>query len=37
MKEHLMLYNPDFEKFIAYNRQDTALLAKLDDKLKFID
>jgi DNA polymerase elongation subunit (family B) len=31
------LYNNDFEKFIAYNRQDTALLAKLDDKLKFID
>jgi DNA polymerase elongation subunit (family B) len=31
------LYNGDFEKFIAYNRQDTALLAKLDDKLKFID
>ena len=31
------LYNSDFEKFIAYNRQDTALLAKLDEKLKFID
>jgi DNA polymerase elongation subunit (family B) len=31
------LYNSDFEKFIAYNRQDTLLLAKLDDKLKFID
>ena len=31
------LYNSDFEKFIAYNRQDVALLAKLDDKLKFID
>ena len=25
------------EKFIAYSRQDVALLAKLDDKLKFID
>ena len=22
------LYNNDFEKFIAYNRQDTALLAR---------
>ena len=31
------LYNEDFEKFIAYNRQDVALLAKLDKKLKFID
>ena len=31
------LYNNDFEKFIAYSRQDVALLAKLDDKLKFID
>tara|TARA_A100001011_G_scaffold400697_1_gene517700 strand:+ start:3392 stop:6115 length:2724 start_codon:yes stop_codon:yes gene_type:complete len=31
------LYNNDFEKFIAYNRQDTALLAKLDDKLRFIE
>jgi DNA polymerase elongation subunit (family B) len=31
------LYNQDFEKFIDYNRQDTALLKKLDDKLKFID
>ena len=31
------LYNNDFEKFIAYSRQDTALLGKLDDKLKFID
>jgi len=31
------LYNEDFEKFIAYSRQDVALLAKLDDKLKFID
>ena len=31
------LYNKDFEKFIAYNRQDVALLGKLDDKLKFMD
>ncbi len=31
------LYNEDFEKFIAYSRQDVALLSKLDDKLKFID
>jgi DNA polymerase elongation subunit (family B) len=31
------LYNQEFRKFIEYNRQDTALLNKLDDKLKFID
>jgi DNA polymerase elongation subunit (family B) len=31
------LYNNDFKKFIAYNRQDTALLDKLDKKLKFLD
>ena len=31
------LYNNDFEKFIAYNRQDTALLVKLDKKLQYID
>ena len=31
------LYNNDFRKFIEYNRQDTALLNKLDEKLKFID
>jgi len=31
------LYNNDFEKFIAYNRQDVVLLKKLDDKLKFIE
>jgi DNA polymerase elongation subunit (family B) len=31
------LYNNDFEKFVEYNRQDTALLDKLDKKLKFID
>jgi DNA polymerase elongation subunit (family B) len=30
------LYNNDFRKFIEYNRQDTALLDKLDKKLKFI-
>jgi len=31
------LYNNDFRKFIEYNRQDTALLDKLDRKLKFLD
>ncbi len=31
------LYNNDFKKFIEYNRQDCALLNKLDKKLKFID
>src|SRR5210317_1235972 len=31
------LYNNDFRTFIEYNRQDTALLAKLDKKLKFLD
>ena len=31
------LYNNDFRKFIEYNRQDVALLDKLDQKLKFID
>ena len=31
------LYNNDFRRFIEYNRQDTALLDKLDRKLKFID
>lgn len=31
------LYNSDFRKFIEYNRQDCALLDKLDQKLKFID
>ena len=30
------LYNNDFRKFIEYNRQDCALLDKLDKKLKFI-
>ena len=31
------LYNNDFEKFIEYNRQDVALLDKIDKKLRFID
>jgi DNA polymerase elongation subunit (family B) len=31
------LYNNDFEKFIIYNRQDTLLLVKLDNKLQYID
>lgn len=31
------LYNNDWEKFIAYNRQDVVLLQKLDAKLKFIE
>ncbi len=31
------LYNKDFKKFIEYNRQDCALLNKLDQKLKFLD
>jgi DNA polymerase elongation subunit (family B) len=31
------LYNNDFRRFIEYNRQDVALLDKLDEKLKFID
>jgi DNA polymerase elongation subunit (family B) len=31
------LYNNDFKKFIEYNRQDTALLDKLDRKLNFLD
>lgn len=31
------LYNNDFRKFIEYNRQDVALLDKLDRKLRFID
>ena len=30
------LYNNDFKKFIEYNRQDCALLNKLDKKLKFL-
>ena len=31
------LYNTDFKKFIDYNRQDTALLNKLDKKLRFLE
>ena len=31
------LYNNDFKTFIEYNRQDTALLDRLDKKLKFLD
>lgn len=31
------LYKNDFKKFIDYNRQDTALLNKLNRKLQFID
>ena len=31
------LYNNDFRLFIEYNIQDTALLDKLDKKLRFID
>ena len=31
------LYNQDFKKFIEYNRQDCALLDRLDKKLKFLD
>ena len=31
------LYNKDFRKFIEYNIQDTALLDKLDKKLRFIN
>jgi DNA polymerase elongation subunit (family B) len=31
------LYNHDFQKFLEYNRQDVLLIAKLDEKLKFMD
>ena len=31
------LYNQDFKKFLEYNRQDVALIDKLDRKLRFID
>lgn len=31
------LYNKDFKKFIDYNRQDTLILKRLDDKLQFLD
>ena len=31
------LYNSDFRTFIEYNRQDVMLIARLDEKLKFLD
>jgi DNA polymerase elongation subunit (family B) len=31
------LYNREFGKFIQYNREDVALIARLDKKLKFLD
>jgi DNA polymerase elongation subunit (family B) len=31
------LYNREFSKFIQYNREDVALIARLDKKLKFLD
>jgi DNA polymerase elongation subunit (family B) len=31
------LYNRDFQRFIEYNRQDVMLIARLDQKLRFID
>jgi DNA polymerase elongation subunit (family B) len=31
------LYKKDFERFIEYNRQDTMLLVKIDQKKKFIE
>jgi len=31
------LYNNDFKTFIQYNRQDCALIDKLDKKLQFLD
>ncbi len=31
------LYNQNFKTFIEYNRQDTMILHKLDEKLQFID
>ena len=31
------LYNTDFKTFIEYNRQDVMLIARLDEKLKFLD
>jgi DNA polymerase elongation subunit (family B) len=31
------LYNKDFRKFLEYNRQDTMLLFKIHDKLKFLN
>ena len=31
------LYNKDFKTFVQYNRQDTMLLVKIHNKLKFLD
>ena len=31
------LYNKDFKRFIEYNRQDTMLLVKIHNKLKFLE
>jgi DNA polymerase elongation subunit (family B) len=31
------LYNKDFKKFIEYNRQDTMLMVRIHNKLKFLD
>ena len=31
------LYNKDFKKFIEYNRQDTMLVYKIHNKLKFLE
>ena len=31
------LYNKDFKRFITYNRQDTMLMVKIHNKLKFLD
>ena len=31
------LYNKDFKRFIEYNRQDTLLLMKIHNKLKFLE
>jgi DNA polymerase elongation subunit (family B) len=31
------LYNKDFKKFVEYNRQDTMLLVKIHNKLKFLE
>jgi DNA polymerase elongation subunit (family B) len=31
------LYKQDFDKFVAYSRQDVALLAKIDAKRKYIE
>jgi DNA polymerase elongation subunit (family B) len=31
------LYNKDWQRFLEYNRQDTMLLVKIHNKLKFLD